>query len=157
MEKNILRQAFSQFATGVTIITIRRENKIYGMTVNSFTSVSLDPPLLLWCLAKENEGKEETSYALFKDIEDFSVTILSARQENYSRDSAQHNKHELTEDDLSEGLFLKGAIAGFSCVINKKIEAGDHTIMIGAIKQCKTFDETKTPLLFYKRQYRALE
>lgn len=155
MESETLRKAFSQFVTGVTIVSIKHAGRAYGITVNSFTSLSLDPPLLLWCLARD--GEHQASYELFKDAPSFFVSILDASQAELSRTIAKHNNHELTQDKLSEGLFIKNALVGFECSVDKKIEAGDHIIIIAAIKECKIFDENKKPLIFYQKQYRTLE
>lgn len=157
MDRNFLRQAFSQFATGVTIITVKAENKIYGITVNSFTSLSLEPPLLLWCLANSDGDGVNSAHHFFKGAGKFSVSILSSAQGELARQASQHNQHELDPKLLCEKGFIKGALAGFACETKERIPVGDHLIIIGAVLGVEIFDASLTPLLFYKKLYRSLE
>ena len=162
-----LREAFGHFATGVSIITAEHEGIVYGMTVNSFTSLSLSPPLVLWCLASDEA--HQVSYDLFKDVETFSVSVLNEEQEALSRYSARHGHHQLDDDQLDGdqldgeavnqqgGLFIKDALVGFRCSVQQRLQAGDHIIIIGTIEHCEVFDKEKKPLIFYQKKYHSLK
>jgi len=151
-----LRKAFSQFATGVAIVTIKQAEAVYGMTVNSFTSVSLSPPLILWCL---DQGKEhQRSFGLFSGARDFGVSVLAREQIELARQMAYHEQHRLEAGLLLEdSLLIKGALAGFECSVYEHVRGGDHLIIIAKVKQARLLNEGGQPLIFHHRLYRHLE
>lgn len=148
-----LRQTFSYFATGITIITIKHSGAIYGMTVNSFTSLSLSPPLLLWCLAK---GEHLKSFELFSSAEEFYISILNSQQQKISQFAARHDSHLIDKKYLN-GHFIKDAIAGFECSVEKKIESGDHIIVISRVNKSHIMNPDSQPLIFYNKNYYSLK
>jgi len=145
------RNALSQFATGVAIITTRAENGAFvGLTATSFNSVSLDPPLVLWSL-----GNGATSLPLFMENSHYVINILSAHQaaiaDRFSRRIA--NRFEGVEYELSStGLpILKGVSAWFECANRSRYPEGDHVIFVGQVEHC---DANAQPgLMFHGGHY----
>lgn len=141
MDPKELRSAFASFMTGVTIVTTLDENNApIGFTANSFTSVSLDPPLLLVC-----PGRHLSSYAIFKSSKRFVVSILSEGQERVSNIFAGSSDDrfaqvEWTKDKAGYPV-ISGACASFSCATYKAEEAGDHLVLIGKIDAIQTTGE----------------
>jgi flavin reductase (DIM6/NTAB) family NADH-FMN oxidoreductase RutF len=128
-----LRRALGAFATGVTIVTTADEaGSPWGFTANSFTSVSLDPPLLLVCLAKS-----AGSYQAFKDCEHFAVNILSEAQREASSAFASLGKEKFTAvtwgAKATGSPVIEGVVAWLDCQRHETVDAGDHIIMIGRI------------------------
>ena len=158
LESNILRDTFGCFTTGVCVVTVLAKSegdKPRGITVNSFSSVSLDPPLLLWSLQNNS-----ASYQYFAGCEKFAVNILSRDQqalsEYYARRSGEEGMLPEHYHRGKEGLpLINGAIAAFECHLETTYEAGDHQILIGRIKQVYTATD-EPPLLFYRGAYHSL-
>lgn len=154
-DQRALRDAFGCFATGVTVITTNPENQpVLGMTANSFSSVSLDPPLVLWCL-----GKESDCLGVFETVDNFAINILSAEQEDLSNHCAKQGDHSLDDFDWRAGAtgapILDGVLATLDCEVAQRIDAGDHIIMLG--KVVDLIDGTgKAPLIFSQGRYRTL-
>lgn len=129
-----LRSAFGSFMTGVTIITTIDDNgHPRGFTANSFTSVSIDPPLLLVCI-----GKKAASHDNFSRAPGFAVNILSEKQKTASGIFASKRPDKFTDvawhEAESGNPIIDGAAAWFDCVRHQIIDAGDHIIMLGAIR-----------------------
>ena len=129
-----LRKAFGSFATGVTLVTTRQENGTpRGFTANSFTSVSLDPPLLLVCISKNAQ-----SYSTFRDSKYFAVNVLSESQRStaglFSSQSSEKFKITKWKKGFKELPIIDSALSYFSCEKTSFQEAGDHAIIIGSIK-----------------------
>lgn len=128
-----LRKAFGSFMTGVTVVTTTTEdNTPVGFTANSFTSVSLDPPLLLVCPAKSL-----TSFAAFLHCQHFAINILSEQQKDVSNVFAKSKDDRFSQvnwhlDSLGNPV-LANVLTHFSCKVHQKIDAGDHYILIGEI------------------------
>lgn len=142
-----LRNAFGRFATGVTIITARdAAGRPLGMTANSFTSLSLDPPLVLWSLARTSSNLEA-----YRQAPNFAINVLSLEQE-----ALCHRFASRVEGDRFEGMalapglldapLLQGALAHFECRKWAEYEVGDHIAFVGQVER---FDTTPgDPLLF---------
>lgn len=131
---NELRNAFGSFMTGVTVVTTRApDGTPVGFTANSFSSVSLDPPLLLVC-----PGRFLSSYETFHTATHFAVSVLAEEQEHVSNTFASFKGDRFARaghgDDLHGIPFIRGAVARFSCVTHQAIPAGDHTILLGEVK-----------------------
>ena len=125
------RSALGSFATGVTIVTTTDgHGGAHGLTVNSFTSVSLDPPLVLWCL-----GNKSDSYTLFANTDHYAINILAAGETNFAMRFAGKGDQQLALDEyktLATGApVLAQAIATIDCKVVQRVEAGDHLILIG--------------------------
>jgi len=128
-----LRQAFGRFMTGVTVVTTRTpDGTPFGFTVNSFSSVSMDPPLLLVC-----PGKFLSSFDAFASSMHFAVNILAEGQEDVSNTFASFKGDRFAQtshrDDANGIPLIDGAIAQFSCATWKSLPAGDHQILIGKV------------------------
>jgi flavin reductase (DIM6/NTAB) family NADH-FMN oxidoreductase RutF len=137
-DQKLYRSALGSFATGVTIVTASDGNgNGHGLTVNSFTSVSLDPPLVLWCL-----GNKSDSYELFSKSEHYAVNVLAAGQTDLAMRFAGKGDQSFGEGEagaLATGApVLDQAIAIFDCKVVQRIEAGDHLILIGETQAFET-------------------
>jgi flavin reductase (DIM6/NTAB) family NADH-FMN oxidoreductase RutF/flavin-dependent dehydrogenase len=148
-----LRRALGQFATGVTVITTRTDDgSSIGVTANSFTSLSLEPPLVLWCL-----DRAAPSLAAFDACTRFGVNILGAHQHHLSRQFATPADDKFVGADVLDGPggvpLLGGAIAHFVCRHVRRLDGGDHVIVIGEVEHFETFDGE--PLVFHSGFYRV--
>jgi flavin reductase (DIM6/NTAB) family NADH-FMN oxidoreductase RutF len=152
------RHALAQFATGVTVITAERgPGKVHGMTANSFTSVSLDPLLLLICVAQHAQ-----LLPLIKAKKSFGVNVLKQDQEAISRYFAQ--TEDLPQVEVELGIryrwtptgipLLEHALVRLACNVVASYIAGDHTIFIGEVEGIEVFDGE--PLLYFRRNYRRI-
>jgi flavin reductase (DIM6/NTAB) family NADH-FMN oxidoreductase RutF len=154
IDKNELRRVMGHFATGVTVITsFRKSGELHGLTANAFTSVSLDPPLLLICVDKKAD-----SYPCFDEVGVFTVNILAADQEALSRRFAVSggNKFEGAAYHLggNGAPILEGTLGHIECRITARHEGGDHTIYVGEVQEAETREHK--PLLFFRGGYREL-
>lgn len=148
------RDALGCFATGVTIVTTKERNGTpVGMTVNSFTSVSLDPPLVLFSLRK-------SAYSLpaFTEAERFAVHVLAAGQGALSNRfaTASAEKWEgVAHEHSEEGcVVLGGGLATFECARHAVVDGGDHLIFLGRVLRFR--HAAGEPLLFMRGAYRSL-
>ena len=128
-----LRRAFGSFATGVTIVTTTdKAGDVYGFTANSFTSVSLDPPLLLVNIAKSSYGLE-----IFTNADRFAVNILAEKQKNLSNVFASQGTDKFKEVDWTAKAtgspIFDDVIGWFDCASYQQVDAGDHVILIGKV------------------------
>lgn len=149
-----LRTAFGTFVTGVTVVTTRDEaGRFWGLTANSFTSVSLDPPLLLVCIAR-NCG----SLDAFATTRQFAVNILSDAQQDVSARFASRimDKFEGVphESRRSGAPILTGSLTWFDCSVYNRFDAGDHMILLGRIEDFAASEGA--PLAYGGGQYRTL-
>ncbi|MEM9127085.1 MAG: flavin reductase family protein [Pseudomonadota bacterium] len=143
-----LRNAFGTFMTGVTVVTTLNDaGEPIGFTANSFSSVSLEPPLVLVCLANSS-----SNYRAFAGTSKFAVNILSETQIHVSNTFARPVEDRFAAVDWQSGPhgspILSGVSAWFDCAVYKTVEAGDHLILIG---QVKAFDQYIAPGLGYVR------
>ncbi len=150
-----LRNAFGQFPTGVTVITANPDGySPFGMTVNSFSSLSLSPPLLLWSLQNDSE-----CWNAFQASTQYTVNVLADDQEELSRLYAKKGDHALQDDHYCIGAsgcaVLNNVIASFECSIEERIEGGDHTILIGRVLEFDSRADAQ-PLVFFSGQYRSI-
>jgi flavin reductase (DIM6/NTAB) family NADH-FMN oxidoreductase RutF len=146
-----LRQAFGAFATGVTVITTRQpDGTPRGFTANSFTSVSLDPPLLLVCLAKTAHSAE-----VFSDAPHFAVNILAEDQKAVSGLFASRAPDKFAQCAWTPGPadmpMIDGSLAQFACSNHQLVDAGDHLILIGRIEAFSTHEGQ--PLGYFRGNY----
>jgi flavin reductase (DIM6/NTAB) family NADH-FMN oxidoreductase RutF len=149
-----LRNVMGNFATGVTIITTKdATGKPFGLTANAFSSLSLDPPLLLICVDKKVD-----CYACFEETKVFGVNFLSEDQDQLSTRFATKGieKFEGVSYKLGElGVaLLDGAVTHIECKLVNAYEGGDHTIYIGEIQNATVLSDR--PLLFFRGKYYKL-
>ncbi|RKT55195.1 flavin reductase (DIM6/NTAB) family NADH-FMN oxidoreductase RutF [Saccharothrix australiensis] len=151
MEETSLRDAMSRFATGVTVLTVGGEH-MHGMTANAFSSVSLDPPLVLCCVARTAVMHEAISNA-----KRFAVSVMGADQRDTAKyfadkrrphGSAQFDAVDWLEGAHSGAPLLSGALAWLECELVHCYEGGDHTIFVGQVLGCRRGAGTRA-LLFY--------
>ena len=152
-DASAFRKVLGCFATGITIITtVGRDGRPAGLTANSFTSLSLDQPLVLFCL-----DRKVASFESFHSNRHFAVNVLRHDQEQLSRrfaTSSVDKFKELEFDTWSTGCpILKGCLAAFECDIQQVIEAGDHVIIIGEVNKIRHDADSGRPLLYYRGKY----
>ncbi len=127
-----MRRAMGRFATGVAVVTASHDGVPHGMTVNSLTSVSLDPPLLLVCLAT---AARSTQAVLGAGV--FAVSVLSARQEEIARRFATRGEDHFAGLDVAYGCHrtpvVPGALAHLECEVDRHLVAGDHVVVFGRV------------------------
>lgn len=150
-----LRDALSKFATGVCVVTSSPEGfRPFGLTVNSFAPVSLDPPLVLWSLRKSSD-----TVAAFSAATHYTVNVLDEGQRQLSRKFCNRLQHELAPGEYFEGIagspVLNGTLASFECEIVARHNAGDHIIYVGRVIDLRQANSGK-PLLFYGGAYQEL-
>lgn len=150
LDDRLFRRCLGQYGTGIAIITTEDEGRRAAVTVNSFTSVSLDPPLVLWSIAHTSRSRE-----LFSSSGRFAVNILSAKQMDVSRHFSSKLEDKFADAAWAPGAFgaplLDGCLAHFECETYSLVDGGDHTIIIGLVKRASRFEGE--PLLFSQGQY----
>jgi len=150
------RSVMSHFATGVTVVTgADREGRTVGLTANAFTSVSLDPELVLVCVANESLSRE-----VFLDTSRFAVSILRREDEHLAQRFAGPTREVRFEDlPLRVGAtgtpIVERALAWVDCRLWKVVEAGDHTVLFGAVVDCDVVSDGE-PLVFFQGRYRSV-
>ena len=151
-----LRGVMRHYPTGVTIVSTSANGHLHGMTVNSFTSVSLDPPLVLVCIAHESHCNE-----MIKRAGCFAVSILGHDQAEVSSgfantDPAAQPIHEFEQHAYRLGPtgspMLDGAVAHLDCRIESDFEVGDHTVFVGRVVYANELDE-RDSLVFFQGKY----
>ncbi|MDH3692652.1 MAG: flavin reductase family protein [Gammaproteobacteria bacterium] len=149
------RDAMGYFATGITIISsVGPKGELIGVTANSFNSVSLEPPLVLFSLSRS-----ALSWRSFLSTQYFAVNVLSRRQHALSTQFAKtsENKWKGVEHEFWQTgcPVIKDCLAAFECEIRYTHDGGDHIIFVGEVLRMKSNPEYR-PLLFYRGQYRDL-
>jgi flavin reductase len=158
LDSRRLRHALGAFATGVTVVITRDADECHGMTANAFSSVSLDPPLVLVCVKRGGHG----SRAIARNGR-FTVNILDAEQEHLSRhfsspgrprgrDALRDIPHTVTD---TGSAVLDGVAGHLDCRLAHNHDAGDHTIFVGEVTHFHV-DPDASPLVFYKGDYRRI-
>lgn len=150
IEAKSLRDALGNFATGVTIVTTAHDGRNVGLTANSFNSVSLDPPLVLWSLAKKSSNIEA-----FMKADAFAVHILGTDQESLSNRFATPGIDKFEGVEFEKGRdgvpLLLDCAARFECRTTYRYDGGDHIIFVGEVLDLQHSD--KEPLLFHRGKY----
>ena len=144
-----LRRALGQFATGVTVVTAApadADGAQVGVTINSFTSVSLDPPLVLWCL-----DRAASCVSAFRTAEHFCINVLNRDQRHLCDRFAATTGDKFTGLDVGVGVggvpLLAGCLAWFECARHDAFDAGDHTVILGRVIRFSA--EPGQPLVFF--------
>ncbi|MBI3362659.1 MAG: flavin reductase family protein [Chloroflexi bacterium] len=157
VDSETLRTALRGWASGVTIVTARAGGETHGMTVSSFTSVSLDPPLVLVCIEQSTR-----THRLIQASGAFAVSVLNESQGEWSdrfggRDSDGRERFEgvATFAALTGAPILGDGVAYFDCVIQEKHPAGNHTIFVGQVVAAKLANG-RAPLVYWKQAYRKI-
>ena len=147
---NLFKLALSKFATGLTIISINADKEFVGKTVNSFASLSLNPPLVLFSL-----DKKSASLQLYKKANYIGINILSNKQKDLSEYFANNKpkwdniKFFLTRNNIP---MIKNSVANIDCEKVKMISQGDHLIFICKVNEIK-INKNKEPLIYLNSKY----
>jgi len=154
------KSVLSRFATGIAVITAlagedakgdATSNPFVGITISSFNSVSLSPPLVLWSL-----GQRSSNLQLLRESTHYVVNILAADQLDVCQRFASGKGDRFAQTDYSLGKaglpILKGALAWFECHNRNRHEEGDHVIFVGEVERCG-FSENKPPLVYHTSQF----
>lgn len=142
------RHALGQFATGVTIVTTAdAQGRPVGLTVSSFNSVSLDPPLVLWSMAHK-----AGSLPVFQHCAHYAIHVLSAGQQALAQRFATRGVDKFAALDWQPNAhgvpLIAGAAAVFECAQRSRYDEGDHTIFVGLVQQCQ-HQQGALPLLYH--------
>jgi flavin reductase (DIM6/NTAB) family NADH-FMN oxidoreductase RutF len=149
------RNVMGHFPTGVSVITTAHAGQRHGMTANSITSVSLDPVMILACLARGSR----TGLAI-EQAGRFAVNILGDHQEDVCRRFAKPGMDHFEGLDAQKGPaglpLLPGCIAYLVCSVHDVVQAGDHDIVLGDVEDCDVSANGGSPLVFFQGGYRTL-
>jgi 3-hydroxy-9,10-secoandrosta-1,3,5(10)-triene-9,17-dione monooxygenase reductase component len=150
------RQTVGHFATGVTVIAAEVDGHVRGMTANAFTSLSLDPPLVLFCC-----GKSAHMSQAIRQASRFSINMLSDGQQDISTYFAGAWKGASPPPFAFapwDGAHrLEGGIAALNCAVETILEGGDHWIVIGRVLALHRAEGAHTPLLFFRGRYGRMQ
>ena len=155
LEPKTLRGVLGSYPTGVAIVATRtREGRAVGLTINSFASLSLDPPLVLWSLVNRSP-----SLAAFRDCEHFTINVLASGQEELARRFANSTVTDKFADapvrEAPEGIpAIDGAVATLVCANDQQNHAGDHLLLFGRV--LRVASAAGTPLVFHAGRFTAL-
>ena len=154
-DSRTLRDALGCFATGVTVVTcLDGDGKPVGLTANSFTSVSLDPPLLLVCIAKA-----AASASAMIGASHFAVNVLQTGQQPASIRFSTRHEDRFGPNDWSPGEsgapVLEKSLGVFECEVHVVHDGGDHHLLVGRVVKAR-FDGSLDPLLYFRGSYRRL-
>ena len=156
LDHQTLRRAFGSFATGVCLVATYKDGSPIAITVNSFSSVSLEPPMILWCV----QNQLSISHA-YQACDQFSINVLSESQVDLSNIYSQEGKNDLAlehmDQDRSQVPLIKDALVQYVCVTDRTISCGDHTIVLGKVNEIYFCDLPGRPLLFHGGSYVSLD
>ena len=153
VDENEFRLAMGHFASGVTVVTTAANGERYGLTVASFASLSLRPPLVLVCI-----DKSVRTHDAILTAKSFAVNILGDDQEAVSRVFASRTEDKFASVTTSEGALgqplIDGALAMIECSLHDHLPGGDHTIFVGQVEATRV--RTGDPLAYFRSGYRKL-
>lgn len=149
-----LRDVYGTFVTGVTIVTtLDKQGRPFGVTANSFSSVSLDPPLVVW-----SQGLKAYSYPIFNGAERFVINILARNQLELSRRFSSPIEDRFAGTDTLQGIdglpIIAGCVAFLECRKVASFPGGDHTLYLGEVENFES--SNRDPLAFSRGQYEAI-
>lgn len=149
---SLFREALSRFASGVTVVTAKQGADKVGITIGSFTSLSLHPAQILFCL-----DERASCLKAFKRGAPFNVHVLSRRQKHLAQLFASARKRDWKEvdhalDDRQVPL-LSNCLATLTCHVETWHKGGDHRIIIGAVERIALSEKKQPPLLYHERDY----
>lgn len=155
LEPKMLRGVFGSYPTGVAIVATRtRDGRAVGLTINSFASLSLEPPLVLWSLVERSPN-----LAAFRDCEHFTINVLASGQEELARRFASSTVLDKFAEapvlEVPEGIpAIEGAVATLVCANDQQNHAGDHLLLFGRV--LRVASTPGTPLVFHAGRFTAL-
>jgi flavin reductase (DIM6/NTAB) family NADH-FMN oxidoreductase RutF len=144
----LFKAALSHFASGVTVVTTQLDGKPYGMTVASFASLSLRPPLVLICIEKSVKTHDAIAAS-----QKFGVSILSKHQQDISNRFASRSDDKFSGVDVVQRSvpLISGALTTIECNVTEQLPGGDHTIFVGEVVAVETREGA--PLVYYRSAY----
>jgi 3-hydroxy-9,10-secoandrosta-1,3,5(10)-triene-9,17-dione monooxygenase reductase component len=156
------KAALGRFCSGVTVITVTDEDGDHGMTASAFSSLSLEPPLVLVCVKKNGNMHQRLEKA-----DGFAVNLLDQAQESVSNrfagwwneETSKWADLEVVPAPTSKAPWIGGSLASLDCTVHERFDGGDHTIYVGRVHDVRVDDrprDTLEPLLYFAGQYRAL-
>lgn len=152
IDARTFRQTAGHFVTGVTVVAVEVDNEVRAITANSFTSLSLEPPLVLFCLGKDTKAGQAIHFA-----EGFSINILQQNQQHLSAYFAGIWKKPEAPDfefiGWDGGPRLEGCAAALGCAVHGIHEGGDHWIVVGRVIATYAAEGDVRPLVFYGGRY----
>jgi flavin reductase (DIM6/NTAB) family NADH-FMN oxidoreductase RutF len=155
IDPRTFRQTVGQFVTGVTVIAMEVDGSIRALTANSFTSLSLNPPLVLFCLGKGTKAGQ-----LIHEVTEFSVNILSQDQQALSSYFAgawrAESPPQFSFTRSEGGPRLDGSVAALGCHVDAVHEGGDHWIVVGQVISIHRSELPRAPLVFFGGRYSSL-
>ncbi len=156
LKMNRYKAAVGKFPTGVTVISTSFEGELYGFTANSFTSISLEPCIVSFCLSQKSGCVKG-----FISGEHFSISILASDQENISNNFASHRADKFLNAEYfllsqSECPVIAGCLSYLECKRKEVINCGDHYIFIGEVIDFEICDDRKSPLVYFAKSYRKI-
>jgi flavin reductase (DIM6/NTAB) family NADH-FMN oxidoreductase RutF len=148
-EPHDFRKAMGSFAAGVTVVTVRHEQQLLGTTVSAFSSVSMDPPLVMVCLKRDSR-----TLAALGQARSFCVNILASDQGDLAyrfAKSGADDRFALTVVEAGVGghPLLSGAVAAVECDLHAAHDGGDHEILVGRVLRV-VVDDAKAPLVYVR-------
>jgi len=153
------RTALGRFATGVTVVTAKTPTEARGMTANAFSSLSLDPPLVLVCY-----DNKASSLKIVQEAKKFAINFLAEEQKNTSdwfagkgRDAEDQFADIPHENGENGAPVLTGNVGVLECDLHEELPGGDHTIVVGRVTRVVLEEEVRAPLLFYGSAYRKMD
>ncbi|GAA3950855.1 flavin reductase family protein [Actinoplanes auranticolor] len=154
-EKVWLRSVLGRFTTGVTVITAAGPEEPIGMTANAFSSVSLDPPLVLVCLNAQSRSGSD-----IRDAGHFAVNILAEAQQPLAKVFARWDPHRFRDIDTFTSYtgapILAGALGYLDCTLHEQLTGGTHSVLIGRVVAAGIAESHASPLVFFDGGYRRL-
>lgn len=155
IDQRDFRNALGSFATGITVVTAKTKNgNSIGVTINSFASVSLDPPMVLFSLKTTSPMTQ-----LIQNCGHFTVNVLSSTQQDISNLFASSGEDKFTQAAHTIGEngapVLEGCLANLECDITNQYHGGDHMIFVGQVTSL-SYETDGDPLLYYKGAYRTI-
>lgn len=154
------KDALASWASGVSIVATRSGGLVHGVTVSSFASLSLEPPLVLACIAQKSKLPP-----MVRESRRFAISLLSQEQHDTSAAFARSGREPapgfasvgIEESSTAAGMpIVAGAMAFLDCELHAELGVGDHTIFVGRVIEAVT-EPDKSPLVYYRRKYRRLD
>ncbi len=156
------KAALGRFCSGVTVVTVTDEEGDHAMTASAFSSLSLEPPLVLVCVKKNGNMHTRLSKA-----DGFAVNLLDEAQESVSNrfagwwagEGSKWADLPVEPAPTSKAPWIGGSLASLDCTVHERLDGGDHTIFVGRVQDVRVDDrprESLAPLLYFAGQYRAL-
>lgn len=155
-DPRMFRQTMSQFASGVTVVSTNHEGILYGLTVASFCSLSLEPPLILVCI-----DKKSNTHSMMEKSGIFAVNILNSEQQDVSRlfadPATEGRRFEMVRYRVGESgaPIIEPSLASIDCRVADTHDGGDHTIFVGEVIDL-AYDEEAEPLIYWRSGYHDL-